>query len=164
MTVSPDSITYSYLVSHDLLIIAFVITALNGLEILSADIGNEYLNDTCREKFYFTSRYKFINQKHANAIMVYDMYGLNSTGATWRTYCSENMRDMVLYLQRLILMYGCKIPPSKMVSIAGIMYLFMFMACYASLNAHKSSGRSLKVSMASSKMTQKNHIGHWSSN
>ena len=40
------SLKYSFVVSRNSVKIAFVIAALNGLDILAADIGNAYLNDT----------------------------------------------------------------------------------------------------------------------
>jgi hypothetical protein len=53
MTVTPASITYSSVVSRDSVQLAFLIAALNDLDILSCDIGNAYLNAPCREKIWF---------------------------------------------------------------------------------------------------------------
>ena len=55
MTDIPAYLTYSSIVLYDSVQISFVIADLNRLDILAADIGNAYLNDTCREKTYFTS-------------------------------------------------------------------------------------------------------------
>ena len=46
----PASLAYSYVVSRNSIIIAFVIVALNILYVLVAEIVNAYLNDPCREK------------------------------------------------------------------------------------------------------------------
>lgn len=44
MTDPPSSLTYSSIVSRDSVQIMFLIAALNDLQLLSADIGNAYLN------------------------------------------------------------------------------------------------------------------------
>ena len=44
ITDPPTNLTYSSIVSRDSLHIAFLIAALNDLNILATDIGNEYLN------------------------------------------------------------------------------------------------------------------------
>ena len=49
-TEAPLSITYSSVVSRDSVRLAFLIAALNDLDIMSCDIGNAYLNAPCREK------------------------------------------------------------------------------------------------------------------
>eukprot|EP00956_Cyclotella_meneghiniana_P022806 scaffold43502_cov23-Cyclotella_meneghiniana.AAC.1 len=50
---STPSITYSSVVSRDSVRLAFLIAALNELDIMSCDIGNAYLNAPCREKIWF---------------------------------------------------------------------------------------------------------------
>jgi hypothetical protein len=42
---TPPSITYSSVVAHDSICLAFLIAALNDLDILAADIINSFLND-----------------------------------------------------------------------------------------------------------------------
>jgi hypothetical protein len=59
MTDLPSSITYSSIVSHDSMRIAFTITALNGLDVPCADIGNAYLNAPCRKKCMTWTETKF---------------------------------------------------------------------------------------------------------
>ena len=46
-TVPPNSLTYSSVVSQESVKIAFLIAALNGLDLMSCDIGNAYLNAKC---------------------------------------------------------------------------------------------------------------------
>jgi hypothetical protein len=53
MTEAPRSLMYSSVVSHDSICIAFLIAALNGLDIMSCDLENAYLNDPCHEKIWF---------------------------------------------------------------------------------------------------------------
>jgi hypothetical protein len=46
----PSSITYSSVVTRDSVRIAFLIAALNDLDVQTADIGNAYINADAREK------------------------------------------------------------------------------------------------------------------
>jgi hypothetical protein len=50
MTVSPPFLTYSNVVSHDIVFIGFLLAALNDWELVSVDIGNVCLQATPREK------------------------------------------------------------------------------------------------------------------
>jgi hypothetical protein len=54
MTDPPDTITYSSVVSCDSVRIAFLLAALNDIDIRACDIGNAYLNVSPREKVYTT--------------------------------------------------------------------------------------------------------------
>ena len=52
VTETPASITYSIVVrSRDSVRIAFLIAALNKLDVIACDVGNAYLNTPCRERF-----------------------------------------------------------------------------------------------------------------
>ena len=53
MTEAPSSITYTGVVAHDSVRLAFLIAALNGLDILACEMGNAYLNAHCCEKIWF---------------------------------------------------------------------------------------------------------------
>jgi hypothetical protein len=55
MTNAPTSITYLSVVLQESVKIAFLIAALNGLDIMSCDIGNTYLNAPCHEKIWFVA-------------------------------------------------------------------------------------------------------------
>jgi hypothetical protein len=46
-TKTPASITYSSVVSRDSVRIAFLLAALNGIDVCVADVGNAYLNAEC---------------------------------------------------------------------------------------------------------------------
>ena len=49
----PSSITYTSLVSHDNMHLAFLIAEFNYLDILAGDIQNEYWNVLTKEKVFF---------------------------------------------------------------------------------------------------------------
>jgi hypothetical protein len=52
VTDPPTSIIYSSVVSRESARIAFLVAALNGLDIMAADIGNAYLNAYTSERVY----------------------------------------------------------------------------------------------------------------
>ena len=52
-TETPVGICYSSVVSRDSVRIAFLVAALNDLDVFACDIGNAYLNAKCREKIWF---------------------------------------------------------------------------------------------------------------
>ena len=52
-TKAPSSITYLSVVLRDSVRLAFVITALNGLDIMSCDLENAHINATNRENIWF---------------------------------------------------------------------------------------------------------------
>ena len=52
MTEAPSLITYSSVVSLDMVRITLTVDSLNGLDLLACDIQNAYLNAKCREKIW----------------------------------------------------------------------------------------------------------------
>ena len=93
-TVTPSSITYSSVVSRDSVRLAFMLAALNDLDILACDVGNAYLNAPCREKIWFTAGLEC--GQHAGKVMVVTraLYGLKSSGAAWRAMFAETLKEM----------------------------------------------------------------------
>ena len=49
---TPASLTYSSVVSRDIVCLGLLLAALNDLDVLSYEIGNAYLNAPCREKVW----------------------------------------------------------------------------------------------------------------
>jgi hypothetical protein len=94
-TYPPSSVTYSSVVSRDSVRIAFLLAALNDLEILAADIGHAYINADTREKVYFIAGDEFgAHMKGRNVIIVKALYGLKSSGAAWRAHFAEALHDL----------------------------------------------------------------------
>jgi hypothetical protein len=94
MTETPASLTYSSVVSRDSVRIAFLIAALNDLDIMSFDIGNAYLNAPCQEKIWFVAGPEFGSRQGQVIKIMRALYGLKSNGASWRntlqrTICEE---------------------------------------------------------------------------
>ena len=82
MTESPPSLTYSSVVSRESVKIAFLIAALNDLELMSCDIGNAYLNARCREKIWFVAGAECgPDLQGCVCKLVRALYGLKSSGA-----------------------------------------------------------------------------------
>jgi len=91
----PTQLTYSSVVTRDSVRIAFLIAALNNLEILAADVGNAYLLAPAREKVPITAGPEFgPNNIRKTVLVVHAMYGLKSSGAAWHAKFSETLRDM----------------------------------------------------------------------
>jgi len=90
-TEAPASLTYSSVVSRDSLRIAFLIAALNDLDVQACDVIYAYLNAPCCEKIWFEGGAecgedcgKVMNIKRA-------LYGLRSSGAAWRNMLAAMM-------------------------------------------------------------------------
>jgi hypothetical protein len=89
MTETPNSLTYSSVVSRESVKLAFLIAALNGLDIMSCDIGNAYLNAACREKIWFVAGPECGAELCGTPCkLVRALYGLKSSGAAWRALFS----------------------------------------------------------------------------
>ncbi len=93
-TDAPAAITYSSVVSRDTVRIAFVIAALNDLDVMSADIGNAYLNAPCREKIWCEAGTEFGSDKGKVMRVDKALYGLKSSGASWRAMFASTLSDM----------------------------------------------------------------------
>jgi hypothetical protein len=95
-TTTTPSQTYSSVVSRDSVRLAFLIAALNGLDLQAADIGNAYLNAECREKIWFEAGVEFGADQGKCIIVVRALYGLKSSGAAWRkllqTFLEEELK------------------------------------------------------------------------
>jgi len=91
----PSQITYSTVVSRDSVPIAFLITAWNDIDILSADIGNAYLNAPTKELVHTTSGPEFgPNRVGQTVLIIRALYGLKSSGAAWHSLLAESIHAM----------------------------------------------------------------------
>jgi Reverse transcriptase (RNA-dependent DNA polymerase) len=94
MMVTPASIMYATVVSGDSVRIAFLITALNDLDILSCDIGNSYLNAPCREKIWFQAGKECGEDAGKAMVLKRALYSLKSAGASWRAMFSNSIIEL----------------------------------------------------------------------
>ena len=95
MTDPPSSITYSSVVSRDSVRIAFLLAALNDVDLLSTDIGNAYLNALPREKVYTTAGPEFGPELQGKSVLIVRaLYGLKSSGAAWRSHLANTLQSL----------------------------------------------------------------------
>jgi Reverse transcriptase (RNA-dependent DNA polymerase) len=94
MTDPPKDTTYSSVVSRDSIRIAFLIAALNDLDILACDIQGAYLNADTKELIYTVAGLEHgAHREGQKAIIKGALYGLNSSGARWRDHLANTLRD-----------------------------------------------------------------------
>jgi hypothetical protein len=93
-TDAPSSLTYSSVVSRDSVRIAFLIAALNDLDIMCADVGNAYLNAPCKEKIWTVAGIEFGSEAGSTMIIVRALYGLKTSGASWAAMLAESLASM----------------------------------------------------------------------
>ena len=73
-----------------------MIAALNGLDIMSCDLENAYLNATNRENIWFEGGIDCIEDKSNVLFVVRALYGLNSVGSAWRAVLAEALVQLGL--------------------------------------------------------------------
>ena len=85
---------FSSVVTRDSVRIAFTYAALNGLDILAADVQNAYLNAPTKEKCWFKAGLEFGADLVGTPVkIVRALYGLRSSGARWRDSMAQTLRD-----------------------------------------------------------------------
>ena len=96
MTKPPSSITYASVVSRDSVRIAFMLAALNDLDVQAADIGNAYLNAKCKERIWTVGgpEFRSFGLQGKPLVIVRALYGLKSSGAAWRAHLAESLVEM----------------------------------------------------------------------
>jgi hypothetical protein len=95
MTAPPSTLTYSSVVSRESIRIAFLIAALNDLDVLMFDVGNAYLNASTTEKLYTIAGKEF-GPDHEGKKMIISraLYGLKSSGAAYRAHFANSLIEM----------------------------------------------------------------------
>ena len=86
-----SSIAYSSFVSRDSVGIAFLLSSLNDIDIFACDIGNAYLNAKCREKIWTESDTELGTEDGMLMIIARAIYGIKSSGDSWREILSETL-------------------------------------------------------------------------
>ncbi|KAI2496582.1 Reverse transcriptase (RNA-dependent DNA polymerase) [Fragilaria crotonensis] len=93
MTEATKEQTFASVVSRDTVRLFFLLAALNDLDLLSCDIQNAYLAAPNKEKVWT----KFTDQlgpeyNGKRAIIAKALYGLRSSGRSFRDYLAKNLR------------------------------------------------------------------------
>ena len=99
MTEPPAAITYASVVSRESVRIAFMLAALNDLDVSCADATNAYLNAPAAELCWTTLGPEFGRNAGKRAKIVRALYGLRSAGASWRSYCADILRHTLRFRQ-----------------------------------------------------------------
>jgi Reverse transcriptase (RNA-dependent DNA polymerase) len=87
-------ITFASVVLRDSIWVAFLVAALNDLEILSADISGAHLNAPCGEKVYTIAGKEFGPHREGRPVVIKcTLYGLQSSGKAWRDHMAATLRD-----------------------------------------------------------------------
>ena len=89
-TETPTSVTYSTVVSRDSVRICLTIAALNGLEVLAADVENAYLTAPCREKVWLRGGPEFGHREGKILVIKKALYGLKS----FRAFLAEKLDNI----------------------------------------------------------------------
>jgi Reverse transcriptase (RNA-dependent DNA polymerase) len=87
-------VTYASVVSRESVRIAFLIAALNDIDIMLADIQGAYLNAPCAEKVYTVCGPEFRHNEGRIGVIVRALYGLKTSGYAWRIHLAETMREL----------------------------------------------------------------------
>ena len=74
--------------------IAFLIAALNNLDVQACDVTNAYLNAPCREKIWFEGGAECGEDRGKVMIIKRALYGLRSSGAAWRNMLAQTIEEM----------------------------------------------------------------------
>ena len=86
--------TFASVVSRDSIWIAFLVAALNDLDVLSVDVAGAYLNAKAKEKVYTTAGKEFGHDKEGQPVVITRaLYGLWSSGKAWRDHMAATLRD-----------------------------------------------------------------------
>ena len=90
----PKDMTYLSVISRDSIRIALLVTTLNDLNVLAADIQNAYLNAPTSKKVHTISGLEFGASNVSRPIkIIHVLYGLKSSGAHWQDHMAASLRD-----------------------------------------------------------------------
>lgn len=94
LTDPPSTMTYASVVSRESVRIAFLIAAMNGLDILAGDIGNAYLNAETEEKIWYRAGKEWGAQTEGCVCVIKRaLYGLKSSANRWRAHISSTLKN-----------------------------------------------------------------------
>ena len=91
---TPNTLTYSSVVSRDSVRVALTIMARNELSVMVCDIQNAYLTTECREKIWTRAGPEFGSENGSIMIVKKALYGLKGSGAAFRAHLAEKLHDI----------------------------------------------------------------------
>jgi hypothetical protein len=74
--------------------IILTIAALNGLEVLGADVQNAFLNAPNKEKVWLQAGPEFGSEQGKNLLIVRALYGLKSASASFRAHMAKKLDEL----------------------------------------------------------------------
>lgn len=89
VTDPPSPITYSSVMSHDSVSIALTIASLNNLDLFTCDVESAYPCAEFLEKVWCVAGSEFRSDKGKVLLITLALYGLKSSGATWRAMLAK---------------------------------------------------------------------------
>ena len=91
-----QNITYSSVISRESVHIGFLLAALNGLDILVADVSNVYLHAKPKEKVHVRVGPELFGPSYdgQTAVLVRALYGLKSSGEAWHSHLATGLKKM----------------------------------------------------------------------
>jgi hypothetical protein len=93
-TEAPPTLTYSSVVFCGSVRIAFLVAALNDLQLLACDIQNAYLTTNCCQHIYTIAGPEFGSEAGLVMIVKKALYGLKSSGAAFCAHLAEALYDL----------------------------------------------------------------------
>ena len=93
-TEPPTSDTYSSVASKESVRLAFLLSEVNGIDLVTVDITNAYVNAPCREKVAAVAGPEFGEYEGWVVIIEKALNGLKSSRAAWHAHLSEMIRAM----------------------------------------------------------------------
>ena len=95
MTDTPNTLTYSSVISRDSVRIALTIAALKELSVMACDIPNASLTTDCREKIWMhAAGPEFGSESGSIMIVKKALYGLKGSGAAYRAHLAEKLHNI----------------------------------------------------------------------
>ena len=95
LTDPPTAMTYASVVSRESVRLAFLLAALNDVDILSGDIGNAYLNAYTQEKIYYRAGLEWgVHMQGTVCVIVRALYGLKTSANAWRNHLCTTLKGM----------------------------------------------------------------------
>jgi hypothetical protein len=93
-TSASASVTYSTVVSRDSVRILLTIAALDGLDILGADVQNAFLSAPNKEKCWMIAGPEFGHEQEKTFLVVMALYCLKSASFSVRSYMAEKLTEI----------------------------------------------------------------------
>jgi Reverse transcriptase (RNA-dependent DNA polymerase) len=94
-TDTPLTLIYSSVVSRESVRIAFLIAALNDIDLMMFDVGNAYLNAATTEKLYTIAGKEFGPDEEGKLMIIRRaLYGLKSSGAAYRAHFAATLTEL----------------------------------------------------------------------